>query len=381
MIKSANPTTINLESRRTCEDIMKRIYDENPSYWPYGLSVSGHDGGVYMIREASTKEPIGFTGWQEREEGGKKIGYYSIGILPAYRRNGYAKQAVKQIIREKSANVDVVRAMVVPENEASLNMAKSLGVEIVKEAASWPARIGVGLATGGVLDALAYGKETGSLKDLYFNKDNWNVSRALNLGLNTGLGALIPDIARKYGETGQGLSPTAFALSIPAKDLILTSTGAIPGLQHSMEDIAENAKSKTLTGTEKAIGGGLLGAGLIGGGVLGYKLLKAIQKQQEIAESKAKGRIKVTLPTKDPDDRETVVDMPLEEIALSNTQLGKLQRDTRRRIRGETRERTRRRKPRPEKAEINALKAATVKQASSKERWANIKNLLNSIHA
>lgn len=138
-IKTASSTPINSEARRECEDIMDRIYQENPSYFPYGLSISGHDGGLYMIREASTGKAIGFTGWQERRERSKpgapmqKVGYYSIGVLPEYRGNGYAKAAVSKLLGIKAASVDRVQAFIVPGNERSLGLAKALDVPVVHD--------------------------------------------------------------------------------------------------------------------------------------------------------------------------------------------------------------------------------------------------------
>jgi hypothetical protein len=44
---------------------MDRIYNENPSWWPYGLNVEGHDS-VYIIEDKLTKQAAGFLGWQEQ---------------------------------------------------------------------------------------------------------------------------------------------------------------------------------------------------------------------------------------------------------------------------------------------------------------------------
>ena len=119
------------ESRRACDAIMGRIYEENPSYFPYGLRRDMLDGGCWMVRQASTNTPVGFVGWQERPQGFRKIDYYAVGILPEYRGCGMAKQAVYQLIKEKSASVDEVRAFIVPGNEPSMALAASLGVPVV----------------------------------------------------------------------------------------------------------------------------------------------------------------------------------------------------------------------------------------------------------
>jgi len=71
MIKSASTGVHELDpgARAECEDIMEKIRAEDPSYWPYGLDIRGHDGGVWMVRQASTDKPVGFVGWQERRQG------------------------------------------------------------------------------------------------------------------------------------------------------------------------------------------------------------------------------------------------------------------------------------------------------------------------
>jgi RimJ/RimL family protein N-acetyltransferase len=120
-------------ARQECEGIMQRIYNERPDYWPYGLNVDQHSD-VYMVREASSRQPVGFVGWQALNEDGVKVGYYSIGILPEHRGKGLAKQAVEGILAEKRASVDAVRAFVMPHNLPSLKLAASLGIEVTHNA-------------------------------------------------------------------------------------------------------------------------------------------------------------------------------------------------------------------------------------------------------
>ena len=123
LVKSAS-------SIKEAEHILKEIYEESPEYWPNGLSSKHFDGGLYLIREASTKDPVGFVGWQERNEGMDKIGYYSIGVQKEHRRRGFAKEAVNKIISEKSAGVDIVRALVVEKNKPSMELASSLDEQV-----------------------------------------------------------------------------------------------------------------------------------------------------------------------------------------------------------------------------------------------------------
>ena len=116
-------------SLKICQDIMQTIYRERPDFWPHGLSVEGHDGGLYLLKDASD-HPVGFTGWQVRNVGGKRVGYYTIGILPEHRGKGMAKAAVMDLIRRKRATVDAVRACIVPSNSDSMRLARSLGVPV-----------------------------------------------------------------------------------------------------------------------------------------------------------------------------------------------------------------------------------------------------------
>lgn len=120
----------DLSARQEVSSVMDRIYKENPSAWPYGLSITGHDD-VYLVRDKMTKQAAGFVGWQERNIKGRKVGSYSIGILPEYRHNGFAKEAVAKVLKIKSAGVDEVCAYVVPDNKPSMSLANSLGVTIV----------------------------------------------------------------------------------------------------------------------------------------------------------------------------------------------------------------------------------------------------------
>lgn len=113
--------------------IMSRIYNENPSYWPYGLNVEGHNGGVYLIKDKMTKQAAGFVGWQTMYRDGKKVGSYSIGILPEFRNKGFAKEAVAKIINEKAASVDRVVAYVKHDNANSKGLAASLHVPVIEK--------------------------------------------------------------------------------------------------------------------------------------------------------------------------------------------------------------------------------------------------------
>lgn len=128
------------DGKAVVEGIMARIFEENPSYWPYGLGVEGHDD-VYLIREKQSNTPVGFVGWQGRlefDDHGElsRTGYYTIGVLPEFRKQGFAKDAVQQIIRLKAATYDRVRAFIVKHNNASHELARSLNVPVLHKVAS-----------------------------------------------------------------------------------------------------------------------------------------------------------------------------------------------------------------------------------------------------
>lgn len=156
-------------SLKEAKDILRDIYDENPKHWPYGLYPEQMDGGLYLVREASTKEPVGFVGWQERIEDFKKVGYYSVGIKKAHRRSGFAKAAVKKLIQEKSAKVDRVKALIVEGNAPSVGLAENLDVDVdIQKKASVLGRSLLGGAAGTGLSALenkwlGYEPESGKL--------------------------------------------------------------------------------------------------------------------------------------------------------------------------------------------------------------------------
>lgn len=130
MYKEAFVADSNLTKQ--AQQIMDRIYNENPSWWPYGLNVEGHDS-VYIIEDKLTKQAAGFLGWQEQYKDGEKIGSYSIGILPEFRNKKLAKEAVAKLLQEKSASVDKIVSYVIAGNTPSTRLAESLNIPVIKE--------------------------------------------------------------------------------------------------------------------------------------------------------------------------------------------------------------------------------------------------------
>lgn len=111
--------------------LLSQHYKERPEFWPNGLSV-GHFGkdNIFLVKEANTGEAIGWVGWQELQEDGKKVGYYSVGINADKRGRGFGEAAVRSLIEKKSSGVDEVKALVVDGNEPSLGLARKLNIPV-----------------------------------------------------------------------------------------------------------------------------------------------------------------------------------------------------------------------------------------------------------
>lgn len=330
------------------EGIMSRILHEDPSYWPHGLKTDQFNGGLYLVKESATADPVGFVGWQKFDEGEKKVGYYAVGILPAYRERGFAKSAVAQVIREVRDHCDDVKAMIMRHNSPSKALARSLNIEVVEKCANAKTQ-----ALGSVLGALgttAFFDQAADTKrpiGSTFQPWKWDKERTLMGGLNALLGAVGGhQIASKNVLTGLG----AIALA-PTKDLAMKGVGTLYNVDNAATEAAKSfAHDRAQPPAENPIKSipkeVWLGAGGLGLGALGILLYKAKQnsdmEQKRLALDSA-GTASVTLPTANPGDIETQIQMPVGNLQLSNTLLQRLGRDTRRRLRTETRARTKHR--------------------------------------
>lgn len=332
--------------------LLSSIYEEDPSYWPYGLDVGQFDGGLYLISKSASHETVGFVGWQERREDKRDVGYYAIGVLPEYRRQGFAKEAVQAIIREKSAGVDEVRAMVCAHNEPSKRLARSLPVTLIEKVASPKGDLikNIVAQVGGALGTTAFADQAVDPHNRSLESTlkpwEWDKERLLMGGMNLGLGALAGNRVLNKDVIG-GL--TAFAAA-PTKDLVLKSMGSLSRI----DELAQSAKRNldttptaqgALANIPKSLLLGALGLGVGGLGVAAYAAKRKADVASEQAEASRAGRVKVTLPTKKPGDAETTLDIPMDDVRLSQALRDRLGRDTRRRLYAETRERTKKRKP------------------------------------
>jgi Acetyltransferase (GNAT) family len=370
MIKAAAATDLPV-----VEGIMARILREDPSYWPHGLSVDQFNGGLYLVKESSTSNPVGFVGWQKLDEGEKKVGYYAVGILPHYRERGFAKSAVAQVIREVRDHCDDVKALIMRHNTPSMALARSLNVAVVEKCAAAPASKNQALA--GLVGALG----STVFFDQAANPDrtigsslqpwNWDKNRVLMGSLNALLGG-VGGHQIAGGNHLTGLTSIALA---PTKDLAMKGVGTL----HKIDDAATEAaksfahdRAKPEITSPKGVFESVpkeawMGAGGLGLGILGLVAYNA-SKRRKIEEQRlaldAAGTASVTLPTAHPGDIETQIKLPIGDLQLSDKLIRNLGRDTRRRLRTETRART---KHRNESKSPTVVKSAAELQALVEE--------------
>lgn len=345
---------------------MKQIYDEKPEFWPYGLSTRHFDGGLWLVKKAETEDPVGFVGWQLRREDGKNVGYYSVGILPEWRRHGLAKEAVTKLLAKQASNVDVVRALIDHRNQpsqalaAALHPPRPLEVKLASEKQAG-GRLNSILKALGTYVAPAAANTV--LWDQAFHPEQsvtdsmkpwqWDKQRAIMGGLNALLGAtgghLIAGGGREIAkgnmpggaaQVGTGIGTIVLS---PTKDLVVQTLPVMGQTGSLIKDLQSrtNRPPSPLTNIDPKLLLGLGGAGVLGLGALGYAGLRTGNAMNRLAEKQRKGTIRVTLPTKAPGDAETQVEMPIEDVQLSENLYRSLGRDTRRRLRGESSERKR----------------------------------------
>lgn len=346
MIKVASKNELGL-----VRDIMDRIHREEPSYWPYGLSTDQFNGGLYLVKESTEAAPVGFVGWQQFPEGGRNVGYYAVGILPEYRQRGFAKSAVAQVIREVWEHCDDVKAMIASHNLPSKALARSLNVEVIEKVAklSDKAMGRLAMLAGGLGSAAFYDQTANPDRTLGDTLQfwNWDKRRGLMGGLNAILGGLGGQ-QMHAGQFGKGLAALAIA---PGKDLMLKGIDTL----HKVDSAASESAKSLIAAREQPAAknlfesipkGVLLGAGGLGLGALALSLYNSKRKrdleEQALAQARS-GTASVTLPTRRPGDVETKIQIPVGDLQISNALMHNLGRDTRRRLREETKGRTVRR--------------------------------------
>jgi len=83
--------------------------------------------GLWLVELRNSDMVIGIAGIDRKENGEFELGYY---ICEEYRRNGYAYEACKEILRfaREELELEDVKVTIASENEASLKLAKKLGL-------------------------------------------------------------------------------------------------------------------------------------------------------------------------------------------------------------------------------------------------------------
>jgi hypothetical protein len=361
------------DSKDVLDGVMQRIYKEAPWKWPHGLSMAGHDD-IYLVRDSASENPVGFVGWQERDEGHTKVGYYTIGILPEYRNEKRAKKAVSQLLQIKSASVDTVKAYIVEGNKESLALASTLDIPVrIKKANTLQGARAVASAIDPVVTSsnslariLASAGGTAAAHDLlnkgfeykYVNPENksfgelyGNVDDPMRwamAGLNSAIGAGFGTNAA-IQKLGGGGAVSAMA-SVPiVKDLAFAARPVVSALPQSLENLKPLETKTDLAPVADALKTvGAVGAGVGAAGIGTYALLSALKAYREKKDREKgtdQGKIRVTLPTKNPNDQETSIEIPFSQIPMSASLQARVQRDFRNRLRKETLERTKRKKP------------------------------------
>jgi GNAT superfamily N-acetyltransferase len=337
-------------------------------------------GDLFLIGKSASSDPVGFVGSQARDVEGKRVGFYSIGVLPEYRNQGIAKEAVTRLLKEKAPTVERVAALVVPGNVPSEKLASKLGIPVLQKAASLLpalAKFFLKNPAGRALTATGIGSANAALYDQYMphtGNQTWyeDPSRRLTAALNFLGGAL--GTAKGVGHLGESLGNPKFkwtkAKFNPSLAQASTGLGVLPLVKVFLGQNKSEAESREQQANQsnenlqhladsfakipeaiKGVGGGggngsnwmtLAGAGGLAAalGLGAYGISKALKGRDE------QGRLKVTLPTKNPGDSETVVDLPFDQAtALTSALRNRIELDARRRLYAESKERVRSRKP------------------------------------
>ena len=85
---------------KSLKSVLDQIYQENPSYFPNGLSFSNYSGDNDILSPifGPNHKVIGFKGIQVRD----KKPYLTVGVLKDYRGKGYAYASIKKLIDDDS---------------------------------------------------------------------------------------------------------------------------------------------------------------------------------------------------------------------------------------------------------------------------------------
>lgn len=165
---------------------------------------------------------------------------------------------------------------------------------------------------------------------------------------------LVKDLAR----SGVSLTGDVSRVLRKVEDGQLSAAPAASPASSSFQDMVKLIKDNK--GTATVAGLGALGA--VGAG--GWALHRGLQELRDAVSRGEKGRIRVTLPTRNAGDAETQLDLPLKGIQMSDALYGRLGRDFRSRLHQETKERTRKVTLSPEEKARRAARLALYRDPS-----------------
>lgn len=299
--------------------VMQEVYTERPEFWPYGLTPN-HFKSYNPVIDTDTMKVAGFVGWQELSaEEGKKVGYYSVGLLPEFRGKGHAYKAVKSLIADKRASVSEVRALIHQDNVPSIKLAERLGVPAdvgdfdSKSANRWSQLVNLlGRATKGTgrtraaaqaaaLGAAGVGLAEWENRTLLEDADDKLKGINRVLGLTAGLGMRYFPKTSLGGITGKQVAQfmtdrvskgvDAYKEDAPLRKAIadinleaakLSEKATSADLQASQikhDMMLRDAENKGQWSTQDKLLAGLLGLGTLTGGVYAYNALKSKSKK------------------------------------------------------------------------------------------------------
>lgn len=193
--------------------------------------------------------------------------------------------------------------------------------------------------------------------------------KATAFGLNAlSMGQIAASLRNHNMKLPLGLAVLGSVASTPMMHLFepgvkaLENSNAQTQVQMALDQMnAQGGRQRNLM-----LGAGLLGAGAIGATGLGLGL-KALRNQEERSYRQDVPRVRVTLPTKDPTDEETHVEIPMDHPFVTQQAINKMRRDIRDRLRQEGKERTKARARRrdPESGDMIPLSLYQEKYAAT----------------
>ena len=141
-------------------------------------------------------------------------------------------------------------------------------------------------------------------------------------------------------------------LAAPVKDTMMMAQKPLHDLPKVMDKLVEQGDARQQSSSRNRDLAMLLGAAGLGTAAYGgKKLFDHLRDRREADDMRpvvapgSEGMVRITLPTRNPGDAETVVELPISSMKLPGSIAGKIHRDIRRKLRSEVEERTYHRDP------------------------------------